>query len=740
MNQYRFDAFISYSHTDCGKISEQIQKGIENIGKPWFKLNRQLNVFRDETNLTASPELWSNIEQALSNSKYFILLASPLASKSVWIGKEVTWWITNRDVKSLFIVHVSGNIKWSADDNDFDWEVTNSLPSILRGHFAQEPFWGDYTFFNEEPNSEKQSKEVFKKNIIKIIAGITGKDIRAIDSDEKRKLNVVRQLMVVIGLVLLFLVGLAAMLFLNFRKEHQLALEKGELAKTQQNLASLQQRVAKSNFLISQANTLVSTNFNKALVLYANAYYLNPDTLNFRILDSFYEKCTQCYENRELQFREYYGIFNTFNKTLRPNFIYPLDTVIYDGKIHYDQNDKIDTFRNKSKHKLIDFSLVNGLVIKRMNDKIYKFDLNNVKLDSISCPDLELSECHYFEAHNKMIIISKKTQNTIKKSGLFVLDVGTMKLSQISSTDWAKDSMFDKYINENDQQRTFQLFFPEDRDFFVAYFRGQGFQISDGNQDNDDLMTFNYIYPFDTKASKTVNISSKLIETQDFINIESVSPDNNQIILESTNMGNNGMVDQVCIDINENKSRVLYSDLRDGNSGSDANSGSKGCPIVFHWMKRWLKMDSFNGDAGKKLDTMILMLGYLNGHIGVQQDSHEIDYQVNATFEGLSSLSYNEDYIIGGTEDGHLIVWRNDVKNSYSHAESGGFTFIRTIPLSSSPIVAIKTHLNYMACADEAGAVYIFNIADHKNLSSDTAILKKQIASMEIDKFPDEIN
>lgn len=72
-----YHAFVSYSHSDCGTIAPAIQNAIENIGKPWYQLKRNLNVFRDETNLGANPNLWGNIENAIENSENFILLASP---------------------------------------------------------------------------------------------------------------------------------------------------------------------------------------------------------------------------------------------------------------------------------------------------------------------------------------------------------------------------------------------------------------------------------------------------------------------------------------------------------------------------------------------------------------------------------------------------------------------------------------------------------------------------------------
>jgi hypothetical protein len=46
-------------------------------------------VFRDDSSLSASAHLWPSIEQALSQSHFLILLASPEAATSRWMGPEV---------------------------------------------------------------------------------------------------------------------------------------------------------------------------------------------------------------------------------------------------------------------------------------------------------------------------------------------------------------------------------------------------------------------------------------------------------------------------------------------------------------------------------------------------------------------------------------------------------------------------------------------------------------------------
>jgi hypothetical protein len=66
-----YDAFLSYTHRDRPAVSG-IQKGLHRIGRRRGQL-RALRVFRDDTDLTASPDLWGCITDALDRSQFFIV-------------------------------------------------------------------------------------------------------------------------------------------------------------------------------------------------------------------------------------------------------------------------------------------------------------------------------------------------------------------------------------------------------------------------------------------------------------------------------------------------------------------------------------------------------------------------------------------------------------------------------------------------------------------------------------------
>src|SRR5947207_13985377 len=97
-----YDAFISYSHAKDKPIAAALQSAVQKLGKPWYK-RRALRVFRDDTSLSATPQLWPSIERALAQSRYFILLSSPDAAASTWVSKEVASWLDHNSVNTLLI-------------------------------------------------------------------------------------------------------------------------------------------------------------------------------------------------------------------------------------------------------------------------------------------------------------------------------------------------------------------------------------------------------------------------------------------------------------------------------------------------------------------------------------------------------------------------------------------------------------------------------------------------------------
>ena len=112
-----YDAFISYRHSPLDiKIATALHRKLENytlprsiarkIGKR--KLER---VFRDTTELSVSAELSAEINQALINSDFLIVICSPRFSESVWCMQEVETFLKLNRRDQILLVLIEGEPK-----------------------------------------------------------------------------------------------------------------------------------------------------------------------------------------------------------------------------------------------------------------------------------------------------------------------------------------------------------------------------------------------------------------------------------------------------------------------------------------------------------------------------------------------------------------------------------------------------------------------------------------------------
>jgi WD40 repeat protein len=146
-----YDAFLSYSHADESHVVEVLQHALRVIGKPWYR-RQALRVFRDQTNLSANPQLWSSISETLDRSEWFVLLASPAAATSPWVDREVAYWLEHRDSSRLLVVVTGGEWVWDDAAGDFDRSRSTATPPSLFGAFSEEPRHIDLRWAHDEDN------------------------------------------------------------------------------------------------------------------------------------------------------------------------------------------------------------------------------------------------------------------------------------------------------------------------------------------------------------------------------------------------------------------------------------------------------------------------------------------------------------------------------------------------------------------------------------------------------------
>jgi WD40 repeat protein len=258
----QYEAFISYSHQADNALATELQRVLNRIARPSYKWWQWWppRVFRDQTNLAAATDLGGRIEDALLGSGAFVLLASPRAAASPWVDREVATWCAKKPVDRLFIALTEGNLDWNDASGDFDNARSTALPPALRGRFAQEPKWVDFTAVREDLPFARDP--LFLDGAATLAAAIRETDKDALVGEDVRQRRRARQLAggAIATLTLLaVLLGLAA-----------------AYAFVQRNHANERARLALSRQLAAQAVAALDLDPEQSLALAARAATTAP--------------------------------------------------------------------------------------------------------------------------------------------------------------------------------------------------------------------------------------------------------------------------------------------------------------------------------------------------------------------------------------------------------------------------------------------------------------------------------
>ena len=260
---YGYDAFISYSHQGDRDLAVKLQEALQRFAKRWYQ-RRALRIFRDEANLTANPALWESITQALSESKWFVILVSAKTAQSVWVNREIEWWLANRSSRRLLIVATGPGLAWDAQLGD--WAADAPVPAALRGVLAQEPRVADLASVARGEQRLKLPDDV----VADIAAPLHDKPKDELVGDHIREHRRTRRLArgAILGLSILTAAAVIASI----------------IAVGQRNSARHQAQVSLSRELATVSESLLPTNLNMALLLAVQAYQINPNAQSLAAL------------------------------------------------------------------------------------------------------------------------------------------------------------------------------------------------------------------------------------------------------------------------------------------------------------------------------------------------------------------------------------------------------------------------------------------------------------------------
>ena len=197
----RFAAFISYAHTDSA-IAAKLQARLERYRLPKHLASAHTGgqaglgqIFRDREDLAAAPSLSDAIRAAIAEAEALIVICSPDAVASRWVGEEIALF------RSL---HPDRPI----------------LAAVVRGTPA-ESFPAALTEGGSEPLAADLRKEADGESLgfLKIVAGIAGVPLDAlVQRDAQRR---IRRVMWITGgaLAAMLIMGIMTTLALQARNE-----------------------------------------------------------------------------------------------------------------------------------------------------------------------------------------------------------------------------------------------------------------------------------------------------------------------------------------------------------------------------------------------------------------------------------------------------------------------------------------------------------------------------------------
>ena len=274
----RYAAFVSYSHSADGAFAPALQDGLQRLAKPWNK-RRSLEVFRDQTGLAVSPALWPSICAALDGSRWFVLLCSPEAARSDWVGKEIERWVASKGSGSILPVLTDGAWVWNAETNDFDRDASSAVHPSLYGVFRSQPLYLNMTWAKKESHLTLRHAR-FRDQVAALAApmhDITKDELEGADVREQRRTQRLKQATIsVLSILLVFAIAVGLVAFQQYRNAirqrdnalfNQITAQADRLRGTDVSLAAqldltayrMRQTPELSTALITAGNTALST-------------------------------------------------------------------------------------------------------------------------------------------------------------------------------------------------------------------------------------------------------------------------------------------------------------------------------------------------------------------------------------------------------------------------------------------------------------------------------------------------
>ena len=183
MSEFRYKAFISYSHRDehwalwlhRALESYHIPRKLVGSRTSLGKLPARIRpVFRDRDELSSSADLSTTVKKALFESENLIVVCSPAAATSYWVKEEIREFTRLGRKEQIFCVIVDGEISESGS-------IAAVFPDAIAESGLQEPLAADARKWAD-------GKQLAKLKLIAGMLGVPLDQLRRRDLQKRQKI------------------------------------------------------------------------------------------------------------------------------------------------------------------------------------------------------------------------------------------------------------------------------------------------------------------------------------------------------------------------------------------------------------------------------------------------------------------------------------------------------------------------------------------------------------------------
>lgn len=288
--KYRYDAFISYRHTELDKfVAENLIKQLEAFKLPGSvakklkgKKTKIERVFRDREELPLTNNLEEPIVEALENSEWLIVICSPRLPESMWCKKEIETFINLRGREHVLAVLIEGEPSESFPEELLykTEEVKLADGTVELVKVPVEPLAAD--FRGKDGKDKKGVAKAMKNEILRVLAamfGIPYDDLR--QRHRERRMRRIMTASLVIGTVCLLFGVYSTMTALRIKaQKEQIEAQSEQILEQSKEIQAKSEEIQKQNVEITKQNDELAFRQALALAELANGYYEEGDNKN----------------------------------------------------------------------------------------------------------------------------------------------------------------------------------------------------------------------------------------------------------------------------------------------------------------------------------------------------------------------------------------------------------------------------------------------------------------------------